>query len=158
MFLLYNLVFYLLHPFLKIFLKYRVIKKKEDNERYLEKLGYFESKSLPGIIWFHVASLGEIKSIYPIVKYYQQKNLNILVTSVTLSSYEFFKNNLKNNNTFHQYAPIDSPIIVSRFLKLWKPKLSIFVESEIWPNMIMQTSKKFKLILLNCRISKNFAK
>ena len=74
---------------------------------------------------------------------------------MTLSSYEFFKNNLKNKNTFHQYAPIDSPIVISRFLKLWKPKLSIFVESEIWPNMILQTSKQCKLILLNCRISKN---
>ena len=152
MFFFYNLVFYLLHPFLIIFLKFRVIKNKEDKNRYLEKLGFLKSKYSTGVIWFHVASLGEIKSIYPIIKYYQKKNLDILITSVTLSSYEFFKNNLKNKNTFHQYAPIDSPIVISRFLKLWKPKLSIFVESEIWPNMILQTSKQCKLILLNCRI------
>ena len=80
--------------------------------------------------------------------------MNLLITSVTVSSYEYFKNNLENDHTFHQYAPIDSPIIISKFLKLWKPKLTIFVESEIWPNMIMQTSKQCKLILLNCRISK----
>ena len=154
MLFLYNLALYLLHPFLKIFLLLRVIKKKEDKERYREKLGYLKFKASPGVIWFHVASLGELKSIYPIIKHYQQKNLNILVTSVTLSSYEYFEYNLKNNKTFHQYAPIDSPLIISRFLKLWNPRLSIFVESEIWPNMIMQTSKQCKLILLNCRISK----
>tara|TARA_B100000963_G_scaffold357780_1_gene380793 strand:- start:10586 stop:11815 length:1230 start_codon:yes stop_codon:yes gene_type:complete len=154
MFFLYNLIFYLLHPCLKIFLLLRVKKNKEDKNRYLEKLGQSKFKSSPGVIWFHVASLGEMKSIYPIIQYYQQKNLDILVTSVTLSSYEFFQNNLKNKNTFHQYAPIDSPLVVSRFLKLWKPKLTIFVESEIWPNMIIQTSKQCKLILLNCRISK----
>ena len=154
MFFLYNLALYLLHPLLKIFLLLRVIKNKEDKNRYHEKLGYLKFKATTGVVWFHAASLGEIKSIYPVIKYYQQKNLNILITSVTLSSYEYFKNKLKNNNTFHQYAPIDSPIIISRFLKLWKPTLSIFVESEIWPNMIMQTSKQCKLILLNCRISK----
>src|SRR6056300_1674178 len=59
-----------------------------------------------------------------------------------------------NKNTFHQCAPLDTSIIVSRFLKHWEPKLSIFVESELWPNMIFQSSKNSKLILLNCRISK----
>lgn len=153
MFFFYNLLFYLLHPFLLIFLKFRVMIGKEDKERYIEKIGYTKCVS-PGVIWFHVASLGEIKSIHPIIKFYQNKNLEILITSVTLSSYEYFKNNLEDKNTYHQYAPIDSPIIISKFLKLWKPRLAIFVESEIWPNMIMQASRNCKLILLNCRISK----
>ena len=150
----YNLIFLILHPFLNIFLKIRVAKNKEDKNRYLEKLSYLKTTPKPGVIWFHVASLGEIKSIHPIITYFQKKKINLLITSVTTSSYEYFKNNLKNENTFHQYAPIDSPIIISKFLKLWQPRLTVFVESEIWPNMIMQTSKQCKLILLNCRISK----
>ena len=150
----YNLIFLILHPFLNIFLKIRVAKNKEDKNRYLEKLSYLKTAPKPGVIWFHVASLGEIKSIHPIISYFQKKKMNLLITSVTVSSYEYFKNNLENENTFHQYAPIDSPIIISKFLKLWQPRLTIFVESEIWPNMIMQTSKQCKLILLNCRISK----
>ena len=154
MLFIYNLIFCLLHPFLIIFLKIRVLRNKEDKNRYLEKLSYLKSKPHPGVIWFHVASLGEIKSIHPIINYYQKKKLKLLITSVTTSSYEYFKNNLENENTLHQYAPIDSPIIISKFLKLWRPRLTIFVESEIWPNMIMQTSRQCKLILLNCRISK----
>ena len=150
----YNLIFLILHPFLNIFLKIRVVKNKEDKNRYLEKLSYLKTTPKPGVIWFHVASLGEIKSIHPIISYFQRKKINLLITSVTVSSYEYFKNNLENDNTFHQYAPIDSPIIISKFLKLWQPRLTVFVESEIWPNMIMQTSKQCKLILLNCRISK----
>ena len=150
----YNLIFLILHPFLNIFLKIRVVKNKEDKNRYLEKLSYLKTTPKPGVIWFHVASLGEIKSIHPIISYFQKKKINLLITSVTVSSYEYFKNNLENDNTFHQYAPIDSPIIISKFLKLWQPRLTVFVESEIWPNMIMQTSKQCKLILLNCRISK----
>ena len=150
----YNLIFLILHPFLNIFLKIRVAKNKEDKNRYLEKLSYLKTAPKPGVIWFHVASLGEIKSIHPIISYFQKKKINLLITSVTVSSYEYFKNNLENENTFHQYAPIDSPIIISKFLKLWQPRLAVFVESEIWPNMIVQTSKQCKLILLNCRISK----
>ena len=152
----YNLIFTILHPLLIIFLKIRVFKNKEDGNRYLEKLGYASIAPIKGAIWFHVASLGEIKSIHSIIKHYQKnQDTKLLITSVTLSSYEYFKIHMKNENTFHQYAPLDSPIIISRFLKIWKPKLSIFVESEIWPNMIIQTSKYCKLILLNCRISKN---
>ena len=152
----YNLFFIILHPLLFIFLKIRVFKKKEDNLRYLEKLGYPSIDLTQGVIWIHVASLGEMKSIHSIIKHYQKKgDIKFLITSVTLSSYEYFKIHFENQNTFHQYAPIDSPIIISRFLKRWKPKLSIFIESEIWPNMIIKTSKTCKLILLNCRISKN---
>ena len=156
MFFFYKLLTLLIHPFLKIFLKIRILKKKEDKIRYIEKLGYPSLNTKPNIIWFHVASLGEIKSIHSIIKYYQKnKKINLLITSVTTSSANYFERNLKNENTFHQYAPIDSPIIIDRFLKFWKPKFSVFVESEIWPNMIFQTSKKCKIILLNARISKN---
>ena len=156
MFHLYNFFFFLLHPFLKIFLAIRALKKKEDPKRYKEKLGFASISTKSNLIWFHVASLGEIKSIHKIIKHYQKnKKINILITTVTTSSTNYFDKYLKNENTFHQYAPIDSPIIIDRFLKFWKPKFSVFVESEIWPNMIFKTSKKCKIILLNARISKN---
>ena len=146
---------YIIYPFLFLFLRMRVLFNKECPIRFKEKLGKINSNKCENVIWFHVASLGEIKSIHSIIKHYQKnKNLNILITSVTQSSYEYFKENLQSYNTHHQYAPLDNPVIISKFLKNWKPKLSIFIESEIWPNMIMQTSKVSKIILLNCRISK----
>ena len=157
---LYKLSTFLLEPFLGLILKIRVAKGKEDPERFKEKLGETEVKNFSNVVWFHVASLGEIKSISPIVKHYQKdSNINILITSVTLSSYNFFRENLEAKNTIHQYAPLDAPSIVKKFINYWQPKVSIFVESEIWPNLIVEASKKSKLILLNCRISKNsFAK
>ena len=156
MFFFYKFLSLIIYPFLNIFLRIRILTKKEDKIRFKEKLGHPSLATKPNLIWFHVASLGEIKSIHSIIKYYQKnKELNILITSVTTSSSNYFDENLKSHNTFHQYAPIDNPIIIERFLNFWNPKLSIFVESEIWPNMIFQTSKKCKLILLNARISKN---
>ena len=152
---IYYFLSLLIYPILPLFLKIRILLKKECPVRFGEKLGNSKLNQYKNVIWFHVASLGEIKSIYSIIKYYQKNpNVNILITSVTLSSSEYFDKHLKNKNTFHQFAPLDSPIIISKFLQNWKPKLSVFVESEIWPNMILQTSKVSKLILLNARISK----
>jgi 3-deoxy-D-manno-octulosonic-acid transferase len=160
MYLIYFSLSLLIHPILFIYLKLRVLKKKEHIERYKEKLGYAKYQNIQNVIWFHVSSLGEIKSIHSLVNHYRkEKKINILITSVTLSSYEYFKKNFNNKNIFHQFAPLDSPIIIDRFLKHWRPKLCIFVESELWPNMIFQSSKNSKLILLNCRIStKSFKK
>jgi 3-deoxy-D-manno-octulosonic-acid transferase len=155
MYIIYYSLSLLIHPFLFLYLKFRVLKKKEHSKKYEEKLGYTKCQNIKNVIWFHVSSLGEIKSIHSLINHYQKnKKINILITSVTLSSYEYFKKNFITENTFHQFAPLDTPIIVNRFLKHWKPKLSIFVESELWPNMIFQSSKNSKLILLNCRISK----
>jgi 3-deoxy-D-manno-octulosonic-acid transferase len=153
---LYRLISVLIYPFLFLYLKFRVKKNKEDSVRFKEKLGVTDLNKKKNLIWFHVASLGEIKSIYEIIKYYQSfKDLNILITSVTTSSCEFFNDHLRSNNTIHQFAPLDSPIIIKKFLDHWEPKISIFIDSELWPNMIFQTSKYSKMILLNCRISKN---
>jgi len=153
---LYIFLTYSIYPFLKIILKYRIQRGKEDSRRYSEKLGVTNIKSEKNVIWFHVSSLGEIKSIDPIIKYFQKNTeYKLLITSVTLSSYEYFEKELKRKNTYHQFAPLDNPIIVKKFLKNWDPKIAIFIESEIWPNLITQTSKGCKLILLNCRISKN---
>lgn len=151
----YKIFTYLLEPFLPIILKNRITKGKEDSNRYTEKLGETKVKADKDIIWFHVASLGEIKSIAPLIVHYQKnKNLKILITTVTISSFDFFRRNLDFENTIHQYAPLDSPTIVKKFINHWKPKISIFIESEIWPNLICEASKVSKLILLNCRISK----
>ncbi len=153
--LIYFTLTILVHPFLFFILKIRVKNKKEHNSRYKEKLGFPTISPKNNLIWFHVASLGEIKSIYSIVKHYQKNpNINILITSVTLSSSIFFEERLKEKNIFHQFAPLDTPFIVKKFLNYWKPKLCILVESEIWPNLINQTSKQTKIILLNARISK----
>lgn len=152
--LIYFFVTLILHPFLSLYLKIRVAKGKEDKKRYTEKLGLTNEKQKEGLIWFHVASLGEIKSVKSIIEYLQKKNKNLLITSGTISSFEYYQKNIKNLNTLHQFAPLDSPLIVKKFINFWKPKVAIFVESEIWPNLIFESSKTCDLILLNCRISK----
>ena len=152
---------YVFHSFANIFLNIRVLKKKEHPVRYKEKLGLYEIKNNNPVVWFHASSLGEIKSVVPLMSHFSKnKNFNILITTVTLSSSEYCHQIFKHvENITHQFAPLDTPIIVKKFLDNWKPQISIFVESEIWPNLILQTKKKSKLILLNARLSnKSFSR
>ena len=135
----------------------RIIKNKEHPRRFLEKYSIPSKKRRSGkLVWFHGSSVGETLSVIPLVeKLEKDKNIHqILITSNTLSSSKIFEN-LKFRKTVHQFFPIDSNIIIKKFLNYWKPSLVLFIESEIWPNMMIDIKKKnINLILLNARITK----
>ena len=156
-YLITTLFYYLLHPYLY----FRILRKKECPLRYKEKLGIsFKVRNNGYLIWFHCSSIGELKSIFPIIDYYLKKN-QILVTTSTLGSNEVFQKKYNNTkNIIHQYAPIDSPQIIKKFFKKWSPNIIFFTESEIWPNQIFYAkNNKIPIILLNARISnKSFTK
>ena len=136
---------------------YRILKKKEDPKRFLEKIGKFNKKNKnDNLIWFHGSSVGEILSIIPLIeKLSKRKNIKkILITTNTLSSAKIIKK-LKLKKTFHQFFPLDTDFLVEKFLNHWKPNAVFFIESEIWPNMIFKVKQKnIPLILLNARITK----
>ena len=135
----------------------RLLKKKEHPIRFKEKFCFFSKKRGQGkLIWFHGASVGEILSIIPLVeKLEKNKNINkILITSSTLSSSNIFLK-FKFKKTIHQFFPIDSNFFTKKFLEYWKPSLAIFIESEIWPNIILNLkNRNIPLVLLNARITK----
>ncbi len=135
----------------------RLFKKKEDIKRFKEKFSFFSKKRRRGkLIWFHAASVGELLSIISLIKKMEKnrKISQILVTTTTLTSSKLF-NKFKFKKTVHQFFPIDNDSLTKKFLDYWKPNLAVFIESEIWPNMIKNLEKKsIKKILLNARISK----
>ena len=157
MLLLYRILINLTLLVSPLIIVFRILKKKEHPTRFLEKLGIFNKKKKIGkLIWFHGSSVGEILSIMPLIESLEKKKniKQILLTSNTLSSAKVF-NNFKLKKTIHQFFPIDSNFITKKFLNYWKPSLAIFIESEIWPNMINNLKiKNINLILLNARITK----
>lgn len=160
----YKTFSYLFYPFAPIYLYFRKIKKKEDLIRYKEKLAKINIQSDDGfLIWIHMASVGEAMSILPLVqKFIEEKKIKkILLTSITLSSGKILEKKFQENEkVIHQFLPLDIPILVNKFLNHWKPNLAIFVDSEIWPNLIFEIKKKdVPLVLLNARITeKTFKK
>ncbi len=157
MFFLYQIIISLIIIISPIIIIVRILKNKEDKNRFKEKFSIATKKRINGkLIWFHGASVGELQSIIPIIKKYEKKkSINqILITSSTLSSSKVLKKfNLKK--TIHQFYPIDHYLLNKKFLNYWKPNIAIFVESEIWPSMYKQiNNKKITLLLLNARFTK----
>jgi len=147
-----NLIF-LISPIIII---YRIFKKKEDPKRFFEKIGKFKKSSNNNLIWFHGSSVGEVLSVVPLIEKLEKKDRvkKILITSNTLSSAKIIKK-LKLKKIFHQFFPLDTNFLVEKFLNHWKPKAVFFIDSEIWPNMVLRIKEKnIPLVLLNARITK----
>jgi 3-deoxy-D-manno-octulosonic-acid transferase len=144
----------ILSPFIFII---RLLKKKETLKSYSQKILINDKYRPKGkLIWFHGASVGEIKSIIPILeKLEKNSNYNqILITSNTLSSANIVKN-LKLKKIIHQFFPIDSNFILKKFIDFWKPSKVIFIDSELWPNTLVNLKKReIPVVLLNARITK----
>ena len=122
---------------------FRIIYGKENKKRYLEKLGYasiknFKSKS---VIWFHACSVGEVKSIANLANSLLEKKYYILITTSTILSSVYVKK-FFSSKVKHQFLPFDFNFSTLRFLNYWNPDIGIFVESEIWPNLINNCKKK----------------
>ena len=173
MYFWYKLFTYLFYPLAPIYLYFRKIKKKEDPKRYIEKLSQIKLERNNGfLIWFHVASVGEAMSILPLIEnFLKEKKIDkILITSITLSSGKILEKRFnENEKVIHQFLPLDIPLLTKKFLNHWRPNLAIFIDSEIWPNLIFQIKKNgTPLLLINARITpktfkkwrrvKNFAK
>ena len=144
---------YLLSPLIIIL---RLIKNKEDPKRCKEKFCFFTKRKNKGkLIWIHCASVGEFQSVVPLIEQIEKKRniTQILITSNTLSSSKVISNyNFKK--VIHQFFPIDTNINTQSFLNYWQPSLSVFVDSEIWPNMLVNLKKrKVPTILINGRIT-----
>ena len=161
MVLIYRALSNILFPVFILIIYLRKILKKEDSYRYREKIfpKYFNitRKDNTKLIWFHAASIGELKSILPILSEInkKQKDIEFLVTTITLTSANLAKEEFKNfKNVFHRFFPIDSEFLIKKFLKLWKPSAIFLVDSEIWPNLILVAKKNgIPLSLLNARIT-----
>ena len=151
--ILINLIL-ILSPLIILF---RLLKKKEDFKRFKEKLGFFSKNRSKGkLIWFHVASVGELQSIVPLLEKLQRSKKidQILITSNTLSSSKVISK-MKLKKISHQFFPIDNDLIIKKFINYWRPSIALFVDSEIWPNTLINLNKeKIPTILINARITR----
>lgn len=154
--LTYKILLYLATPLLLAYLQFRAFKGKEVKARLKEKTGTATLKRPQGnLIWIHAASVGEAQSALLLITKLSLKNpdYSFLVTSVTVTSSKILRTNLPAH-AIHQFVPIDHPIWVKRFLNYWHPDMAIFMESEIWPNIIEQLkNRKIPSLIVNARLS-----
>jgi 3-deoxy-D-manno-octulosonic-acid transferase len=153
----YRIFINLILIFSPIIILVRLFRNKEDLKRFKEKIGFFKKNKIKGkLIWFHGASVGEFQSIVPMLEKFEKSEeiKKILITSNTLSSSKIISRT-KFKKVIHQFFPFDSNFIVKKFIKHWRPSIALFVDSEIWPNMLTNLEKnKIPAVLINARITK----
>lgn len=151
----------LLEPMNRHLLDYRVKRGKEIASRLDERRGISNVTPPHGhTIWIHAASVGEAASILPLAHRMLNEKIvkYILITTGTVTSAKLIEARAEPG-IIHQFSPLDIPIYIDRFLAKWQPKLAIFVESELWPNMLCGLKDaKIPTLLINGRLSSASAK
>jgi 3-deoxy-D-manno-octulosonic-acid transferase len=143
-------------PLVVLYLKSRRRHGKEDGQRFPERLGR-PGRERPGapLVWVHAASIGEATSVLALIERMleDRPGLEILITTGTVTAAQLLEPRLPRGAR-HQFVPADLPGAVGRFLDYWRPDLALWVESELWPNLVLMTHDRgVPMLLLNARLS-----
>ena len=132
----------------------RLNRGKEHPTRLAERRGQASQPRPDGpLIWVHAASVGEMLAAVPLIERIRAQNFAVLVTSGTVTSAALAEHRLPPG-VLHQFIPLDAPRYVGRFLDHWRPDLALFVESDLWPNLIVESGRrKIPMIVVNGRLS-----
>jgi 3-deoxy-D-manno-octulosonic-acid transferase len=143
-------------PLVVVYLKARRRHGKEDQARFAERLGVAGSRRPKGpLVWIHAASIGEATSVLALIERMleERPGLQILITTGTVTAARLLEPRLPRGAR-HQFVPADLPGAVARFLDHWRPDLALWVESELWPNLVLMTRRRnIPMLLLNARLS-----
>lgn len=143
-------------PLAPLLLARRLKRGKEHRTRLSERRGE------PGIarpngplVWLHGASVGELAGVLPLIERICARGIGMLVTTGTVTSGGLAEQRLPRG-VIHQFVPLDVPHFMRRFLDHWRPDLALLVESDLWPNMMIEAARRrVPMILVNGRLSEN---
>lgn len=145
-----------LSPLAGPLLRWRARAGKEEQARIGERFGTASIPRPPGpLVWLHGASVGEARVLLTLVDALAaaRPDISFLITSGTTTSAADIAA-AGRPRLIHQYAPLDTPAAARRFLAHWRPDLGVFVESELWPNLLRTAQAAgVKLALVNARLS-----
>ncbi|HYZ39343.1 MAG TPA: glycosyltransferase N-terminal domain-containing protein, partial [Stellaceae bacterium] len=154
--LLYRAMTRPLAPIAIAYLAHRCTDGKEDRARLSERRGIASQARPPGsLVWVHAASVGEATAMLGLIECLlsSRPEIQVLVTTGTVTSARLLQQRLPARAR-HQFVPADMPQWVDRFLAYWRPDLALWVESELWPNLVLAThARGIPMVLVNGRIS-----
>src|SRR4029450_66502 len=141
-------------PLAPALIKRRLKQGKEDPARVGERRGLSRDIRPHGpLVWIHGASVGEVLAAAALIEKLRALNIRILLTSGTVTSAAIVPTRFPAD-IIHQYVPYDSPRYVAPFLDHWRPSLALFIESDLWPNLILSAaSRRLPMVLINGRMS-----
>jgi 3-deoxy-D-manno-octulosonic-acid transferase len=153
---LYRLAWVLARPLVPLLFWRRLRRGKEVRARLRERRGraIIERPAGP-LVWIHAASVGELTSVFGLIERVRSQQISVLMTSGTVTSAALAAQRLPRD-VIHQFVPLDVTSYMRRFLEHWQPDLALMVESDLWPNLIVEASaRSVPLILINGRLSES---
>ncbi|NVN85140.1 MAG: 3-deoxy-D-manno-octulosonic acid transferase [Rhodopseudomonas sp.] len=141
-------------PLASVLIGRRLKYGKEDPARVNERRGISNTARPPGpLVWIHGASVGEVLAAAALIERLRALKIQILLTSGTVTSAAVVAKRFPAD-IIHQFVPYDSPRFVARFLDHWRPSLALFIESDLWPNLILASAaRRLPMVLINGRMS-----
>lgn len=138
-------------PLLPRYLARRAARGKEIADRLGERFGIAGAARPEGrLVWVHAASMGETMSVLALIDRLAEAT-SVLLTTGTVTSAQLAGARAR---AIHQFVPLDAPRHVARFLDHWRPDTAVFVESEIWPNMLTGLdARRIPRALVNAALS-----
>jgi 3-deoxy-D-manno-octulosonic-acid transferase len=152
---LYSSLFYLIVPFILVRLLWRSLKAPAYRHRWRERFAFYQKNHAPGGIWFHAVSVGDAEALFPLVRHIQAQHphLRLLITTMTPNGSARVKS-VMQESVEHVYLPYDLPWAVNRFIRCFKPRAAVIVETEIWPNLFASCGKNaIPLYIINARLA-----
>lgn len=152
---LYAFLLRLLTPLYLLRLWRRGSKEPLYRQALAERLGFFEGVALPGRLWIHAVSLGETRAASALIDALRERDpsLHILLTHSTATGREAGETLLKEGDA-QAWLPYDTPGAVRRFLRHWRPRLGVLMETEVWPTLQREAQRAgLPMVLANARLS-----
>lgn len=153
--LIYSFVFILALPMVLLNLYMKGRQYPSYRKRWKEHFGNFDTPDVERTIWVHAVSVGEALAAVPIIKRIQKERpeFSIVVTTTTPTGAERVESML-GDSVLHLYSPYDLPWVVNRFIRKIKPRLTVIMETELWPNFIHFSRKNnIPVVVVNARLS-----
>jgi 3-deoxy-D-manno-octulosonic-acid transferase len=153
---IYSLLLYIFIPIALIHLLWRSIKTPSYRQRIQERFGIIPKLSCNKSIWIHAASVGEVQASIPLIEYFLHHHsqfITVVTTTTPTGSHRIQQ--LFNSRIYHCYIPYDIPLAIRSFIRSIKPQLAIFIETEVWPNILHECKHQhIHTVLANARLSK----
>jgi 3-deoxy-D-manno-octulosonic-acid transferase len=158
----YQLGWHLLLPFVLLRLWWRGRKDPGYRQAIAERFG-FSQGIRPGAIWVHAVSVGETRAAQPLIEAYLQEGKSILLTCMTPNGRRtgaaIFAEAIAQGRLQQVYLPYDLCWSVERFIKVAKPEMGLFMETEAWPTIVFRAAEiKLPVYLINARLSERSAR
>lgn len=150
--MLYNILRILITPFIYVYMLVNKEKKEFFYKRINQNLDILKKEEY---IWVHCSSVGEVNLSEALVKkILSERKERVLLTVMTDTGMGTAKEKYKDNNRMDiLYFPLDDRKVIRNILEKIEMKILILIETEIWPNLISESHKKGKVIIVNGRIS-----